>query len=216
MNSSVHHLFREQTAGKKKRERTRGALLDSAISVFASKGYAATKITDITNHAELANGTFYNYYDDKDALLHDVAIGLAVEITSGIDAELQALIHAPTRVVLATARCLQIARQKPEWLRVLLESLFVVPEMQSAAVKYLRQDLKLGIEQGHFTIEINLLLVNQILSLIRTAAIVDPQMSDVTIQRTCEALLRLLGLSSNKAANLVTRVFKTHLEHPDA
>jgi AcrR family transcriptional regulator len=216
MNSSVHHLFREQTAGKKKRERTRGALLDSAISVFASKGYAATKITDITNHAELANGTFYNYYDDKDALLHDVAIGLAVEITSGIDAELQALIHAPTRVVLATARCLQIARQKPEWLRVLLESLFVVPEMQSAAVKYLRQDLKLGIEQGHFTIEINLLLVNQILSLIRTAAIVDPQMSDVTIQRTCEALLRLLGLSSNKAANLVTRVFKTHLEHRDA
>jgi len=216
MNSSVHHLFREQTAGKKKRERTRGALLDSAISVFASKGYAATKITDITNHAKLANGTFYNYYDDKDALLHDVAIGLAVEITSGIDAELQALIHAPTRVVLATARCLQIARQKPEWLRVLLESLFVVPEMQSAAVKYLRQDLKLGIEQGHFTIEINLLLVNQILSLIRTAAIVDPQMSDVTIQRTCEALLRLLGLSSNKAANLVTRVFKTHLEHPDA
>jgi len=145
-----------------------------------------------------------------------VAIGLAVEITSGIDAELQALIHAPTRVVLATARCLQIARQKPEWLRVLLESLFVVPEMQSAAVKYLRQDLKLGIEQGHFTIEINLLLVNQILSLIRTAAIVDPQMSDVTIQRTCEALLRLLGLSSNKAANLVTRVFKTHLEHRDA
>jgi len=216
MNSSVPHLFREQTAGKKKRERTRGALLDSAISVFASKGYAATKITDITNHAELANGTFYNYYDDKDALLHDVAIGLAVEITSGIDAELQALIHAPTRVVLATARCLQIARQKPEWLRVLLESLFVVPEMQSAAVKYLRQDLKLGIEQGHFTIEINLLLVNQILSLIRTAAIVDPQMSDVTIQRTCEALLRLLGLSSNKAANLVTRVFKTHLEHRDA
>jgi len=216
MNSSVHHLFREQTAGKKKRERTRGALLDSAISVFASKGYAATKITDITNHAKLANGTFYNYYDDKDALLHDVAIGLAVEITSGIDAELQALIHAPTRVTLATARCLQIARQKPEWLRVLLESLFVVPEMQSAAVKYLRQDLELGIEQGHFTIEINLLLVNQILSLIRTAAIVDPQMSDITIQRTCEGLLRLLGLSSKKSANLVAKVFKAYLEHCDA
>ena len=216
MNSSVHHLFREQTAGKKKRERTRGALLDSAISVFASKGYAATKITDITNHAKLANGTFYNYYDDKDALLHDVAIGLAVEITSGIDEELQALIHAPTRVALATARCLQIARQKPEWLRVLLESLFVVPEMQSAAVKYLRQDLELGIEQGHFTIEINLLLVNQILSLIRTAAIVDPQMSDITIQRTCEGLLRLLGLSSKKSANLVAKVFKAYLEHCDA
>ncbi|MDA0959191.1 MAG: TetR/AcrR family transcriptional regulator [Proteobacteria bacterium] len=61
MNSSVHQLFRQQTIGKKKRERTRGALLDSAISVFASKGYEATRISDITAHADLANGTFYNY-----------------------------------------------------------------------------------------------------------------------------------------------------------
>ena len=58
MPPSVHHLFRDQTAGMKKRERTRSALLDSAISVFAGKGYEAASITDITSHAALANGTF--------------------------------------------------------------------------------------------------------------------------------------------------------------
>ena len=211
MSATTHHLFREQTTGKKKRERTRSALLDSAISVFASKGFEATRITDITTHAELANGTFYNYYQDKDELLSDVAAGLAVEITGRINDEMEGLTHGPTRVALATARLLKIARREPEWLNVLLEGLFIVPELQSATVQYLKQDLELGIEQGHFSTEINLLLVNQILSLIRAALLLDPDMSNATIAQTCEAVLRLLGMTPKRAATLVSRVFERHL-----
>ena len=212
MSSSVHHLFREQTNGKKKRERTRGVLLDSAISVFASKGYEATKILDITNHAGLANGTFYNYYQDKDELLRDVATGLAVEITGQINKEMVELGHGPTRVVLATARLLQTARKEPEWLDVLLEGVFIVPELQSAIVQYLRQDLEMGVDQGHFRIELNLLLVNQILSLIRTALLLDRTMKDDTIIQTCEAVLRLLGITPAKAAKQVCTVYERYLE----
>jgi AcrR family transcriptional regulator len=212
MAATAHQLFREQSTGKKKRERTRGALLDSAISVFANKGFEATRIIDITNHAELANGTFYNYYQDKDELLRDVATGLAVEITGRINDEMEGLRHGPTRVVLATARLLQIARQEPEWVNVLLEGVFIVPELQSATVQYLRQDLEMGIEQGHFTITINLLLVNQILSLIRAALLLDPQMSDDTLTQTCEAVLRLLGSTPVKATKQVIKVFQRHLE----
>ena len=212
MAATAHQLFREQSTGKKKRERTRGALLDSAISVFANKGYEATRIIDVTNHAELANGTFYNYYQDKDELLRDVATGLAVEITGRINDEMEGLRHGPTRVVLATARLLQIARQEPEWVNVLLEGVFIVPELQSATVQYLRQDLEMGIEQGHFSITINLLLVNQILSLIRAALLLDPQMSDDTLTQTCEAVLRLLGSTPAKATKQVIKVFQRHLE----
>jgi len=211
MAETAHQLFREQSTGKKKRERTRGALLDSAISVFASKGFEATRITDITSHAALANGTFYNYYQDKDELLRDVASGLAVEITGRINDEMEGLTHGPTRVALATARLLHVARQEPEWLNVLLEGVFIVPELQSATVQYLRQDLEIGIAQGHFTIEINLLLVNQFLSLIRTALLLDPGMGDATIRQTCEAVLRLLGLTPAKSRKQVDKVFQRHL-----
>ena len=93
------------------------------------------------------------------------AAGLALEITGRINDEMEGLSHGPTRVALATARLLQIARREPEWLDVFLESVFIVPELQSASVQYLRQDLEIGIEQGHFSIEINLLLINQILSM---------------------------------------------------
>ncbi len=212
MAATAHQLFREQTTGKKKRERTRSALLDSAISVFASKGFEATRIIDITNHAELANGTFYNYYPDKDELLRDVASGLAVEITGRINDEMDGLSHGPTRVVLATARLLQIARQEPEWINVFLEGVFIVPELQSATVQYLKQDLEMGIAQGHFATDINLLLVNQILALIRAALLLDPGMSDATIKQTCESVLRLLGLTPTKSRRQVDKVFQRHLE----
>ncbi len=211
MSATTHQLFRDQSAGKKKRERTRSALLDSAISVFASKGFEATRIVDITTHAEMANGTFYNYYQDKDELLSDVAAGLAVEITGRINDEMESLRHGPTRVALATARLLKIARREPEWLRVMLEGLFIVPELQSAVVQYLKQDLEMGIQQGHFSTEINLLLINQILSLIRAALLLDPEMGDATVAQTCEAVLRLLGMTPKRAAKLVTRVFERHL-----
>lgn len=211
VSSRNHQLFREQTSGKKKRERTRGALLDSAISVFANKGFEATRITDITKAANLANGTFYNYYQDKDELLRDVATGLAVEITGQINDEMAGLTHGPTRVTLATARVLQVARREPEWLDVFLEGVFIVPELQSATVQYLRLDLETGIEQGHFTIEVNLLLINQVLSMIRAALLLDPGMNDSTITQTCEAVLRLLGMTPTRAAKQVATVFKRYL-----
>lgn len=212
MNSSVHQLFRQQTIGKKKRERTRGALLDSAISVFANKGYEGTRISDITAHADVANGTFYNYYQDKDQLLHDVALGLAIEITGRINEEMSEVTHAPTRVALATAKLLRTSRKEPEWLDVLLQGAFIVPEVQSATIQYLRQDLEMGVYQGEFNVDIDLLLVNQFISLIRVAALVDPIMSDETIKSTCEAVLRLVGMSTANAKTQVTAACESLLE----
>lgn len=215
MSSTIHHLFREQTSDKGKRERTRSALLDAAISVFASKGFEGTKITDITRHAQLANGTFYNYYGDKDELLRDVATGLAIEVTSRLNDEMTDIENGATRVTLATARVLQIARGEPEWLEVILEGVFIVPELQSATVQYLRQDIEIGIEQGHFTVDVDTLLINQVLSLVRAALLLDTGLSDDTINKTCEALLRLLGVSAKKATKQVSAVFKRFLVTDD-
>ena len=70
----------------------------------------------------------------------------------------------------------------------------------------------MGVDQGHFRIELNLLLVNQILSLIRTALLLDRTMKDDTIIQTCEAVLRLLGMTPAKAAKQVCTVYERYLE----
>jgi AcrR family transcriptional regulator len=55
-----------------RRERTkaanRAAILDAAREVFAEQGYEAASVRDIIRRTDLASGTFYNYFPDKDAI----------------------------------------------------------------------------------------------------------------------------------------------------
>jgi AcrR family transcriptional regulator len=212
MDTSAHQFFRQRNFGKKKRDRTRGALLDSALSVFASKGFEGTRISDITGHADLANGTFYNYYQDKDQLLQDLAMEVVAEIVNRTNEEMSDISQAPRRVALAAAKLLKIARTRPQWLTVLLEGAFVVPEVHSATIQYMKQDLEMGVEQGHFSVTIDLLLLNQILSVIRVAPLIDPEMNDATIRNTCEGILRLVGMGAGNAAREVEAVFSQDLD----
>ena len=41
-------------------------LLAAARKVFAEKGYGAATVRDIVRETDLASGTFYNYFDDKE------------------------------------------------------------------------------------------------------------------------------------------------------
>ncbi len=55
-----------------KRERTklanRAAILTAAREVFAEMGYGAATVRDIVRGTDLAAGTFYNYFPDKEAV----------------------------------------------------------------------------------------------------------------------------------------------------
>lgn len=46
----------------------RAAILAAAREVFAEQGYGAASVRDIVRRTDLATGTFYNYFPDKDAI----------------------------------------------------------------------------------------------------------------------------------------------------
>lgn len=54
------------------RERSRRRILDSALELFAQRGYASTTVRMIAERAGVAQGLLYNYYAGKDALLHAI------------------------------------------------------------------------------------------------------------------------------------------------
>src|SRR5215471_5422294 len=54
-------------------ERTKEAFLEAAKKVFSEKGYFNAKISDISAAAGRSPGSFYNYYDNKESLLEDLA-----------------------------------------------------------------------------------------------------------------------------------------------
>jgi AcrR family transcriptional regulator len=54
------------------KERTRQALRDAAVALFASKGYSATTIDDITTAVGASRGTFYVHYESKARIVAEV------------------------------------------------------------------------------------------------------------------------------------------------
>jgi AcrR family transcriptional regulator len=57
---------------ERRRERTRRALLESALSLFSERGIYATRLEDITQRADLGKGAFYNYFESKDSLVAEL------------------------------------------------------------------------------------------------------------------------------------------------
>jgi AcrR family transcriptional regulator len=60
------------TAAPGRRERTkaanRAAILEAALAVFGEMGYDAASVRDVIRRTDLASGTFYNYFPDKEAI----------------------------------------------------------------------------------------------------------------------------------------------------
>lgn len=60
--------------------RTRENLLIEARSVFESKGYPATRISDIAEAAGVAHGTVYTYFEDKASVFKAVVYDLTTQL----------------------------------------------------------------------------------------------------------------------------------------
>ncbi len=60
---------------------TRRRLLDAAATVFARRGYHAARVDDIVKVAKTSHGTFYLYFENKQALF----AALAGEVTERMD-----------------------------------------------------------------------------------------------------------------------------------
>jgi len=66
-----------------KRERTkaanREAILVAARRVFSDIGYGAASVRDVVRETDLATGTFYNYFPDKESVLRALVDEITVE-----------------------------------------------------------------------------------------------------------------------------------------
>ena len=59
----------ELSRRERKKEETRHRIFHAAIDLFREKGFEQTTVDDITEKADVAKGTFFNYFPRKDAVL---------------------------------------------------------------------------------------------------------------------------------------------------
>ena len=60
--------YRSSDKTRQKKDAKRTAMMQAAVRVFAEKGYYAATVRDIVNASNVAIGTFYFYFPDKETL----------------------------------------------------------------------------------------------------------------------------------------------------
>jgi TetR/AcrR family transcriptional regulator, cholesterol catabolism regulator len=63
-----------QSRRERKKQETRQRLLECAWQLFQQRGYDDTTVEGITEAADVAKGTFFNYFATKEALLDEIAL----------------------------------------------------------------------------------------------------------------------------------------------
>lgn len=88
-----------------------------AAARFVADGYGATSVASIVKAAGVSQGTFYNYFDSKQALLAELRRGVfkryAVALATTADADLppdEALVHTVVRILAAVRENLPLER----------------------------------------------------------------------------------------------------------
>ena len=112
-----------------KRERKK-RILDAAEAVFARKGFHQATIREIAQLAEVADGTIYNYFDNKFDLLLGI-IGRVAEVER-FPSELKQALQGDVRDFFITAFHERMDRieQGEQTLRAILPQVLVHPELR--------------------------------------------------------------------------------------
>jgi AcrR family transcriptional regulator len=66
--------MRTSSRRERKKQETRQRLLECAWHLFQERGYDDTTVEDITEAVDVAKGTFFNYFETKEALLDELAL----------------------------------------------------------------------------------------------------------------------------------------------
>jgi len=131
----------------------RQAILDAAIEVFADLGFGAASVRDIVRRTDLAAGTFYNYFPDKDSVLRAVLADAGARIAARVQAarhearDLEGFVgngfRAYYEVVAADRRLLHLLRRNAGTIRAMFDE----PAL-AAVSEQLLEDLRAGIGAG--------------------------------------------------------------------
>jgi AcrR family transcriptional regulator len=131
----------------------REKLLCAARRVFARKGLGEATARDIVRETDLATGTFYNYFPDKESVLHALLDEAAAEIRSRVRAArkqsttMEEFVEGGFRAyygyMVEDRQTFELLRRNAGTIR----SMFDEPTI-GAGVQELRDDLEAGIRSG--------------------------------------------------------------------
>jgi AcrR family transcriptional regulator len=149
----------EARAGR--RNERRAAILSAALEEFAARGFAATRLDDVARRANVAKGTIYLYFDDKESLFQELVRAMLSPLVGAIagaplrDLPIRAVVEMLFDVfvndIYATRRKDVIRLILAEGPRFPKLAEFYYCEVISRVLPVIRARLMLAVERGELT-----------------------------------------------------------------
>jgi AcrR family transcriptional regulator len=150
----------DKTPRTERGRRTLRALLDAAAAEFGEKGFHESSVVSITSRAGVALGSFYTYFDSKEALFRalvkDMSAQVRDHVAPFVRGEDDDQIERERR---GLAAFLGFAREHKELYRIIDEAEFVAPdawrEHYGTTVQRIYERFKAAEARGELGVEID-------------------------------------------------------------
>ncbi len=185
----------------RRRAETRRRLLAAARELFAEQGVGATRTGEITERADVAAGSLYNHFADKQEIVEALLAEISEEQGSLVD-ELTAEIEDPAAVVsFAHRHFVRLAATDPGFGQLAIRLDASHRLMSEALGPRAARDIARGVEAGRFSVEDKAAAVfitgGALLGTIR--GVVEGAVGERADEIHAAAVLRMLGLEGSEA-----------------
>lgn len=137
---------------QRRKARTRAALLHAAKRLFSAQGVEQTPIAQISQEADIAVGSFYNYFATKEELLEALLEELLSEQLRLIKLR-QAQVSDPAeKISIAHRHLVRLARSDSDWGWLLVRLEFPRRVAWAVLGPTALRDLRAGIRAGRFEV----------------------------------------------------------------
>jgi AcrR family transcriptional regulator len=131
--------------------RNRKALLAAAELLIARKGFERVTVDEITAAADLAKGTFYNYFKDKEAIAREAARGARHELEAKVTTAQAGVEDPAERLVTGMSVLFRAAAAEPNRAGVIARMYGQWLHPKAKGNVLLRKDLEDGYRGGRFS-----------------------------------------------------------------
>lgn len=186
-----------------KQEDTHRALFSAAIEVVGEDGYAGASVAKITARANIASGTFYNYFSSRQDLFDQLLPVLGERLLAHIRAQISDTSAGLEREQERITAYFDFCRKTPGFLRILNEAEVFAPRAYHQHIRHfyegyrraLLKSLKNGEIQGYSSDELDVLVfmlmgMRSYLSTMVQSSYIDP--SKLTMTRLVDVYSKLL------------------------
>lgn len=136
---------RESRNERRKRE-TRERLLEAALRLMAERGMAGVAINEITEAADVGFGSFYNYFDSKEAIHAALVQQVFEDFGDALDRLVQNVGDPAEAISHCIRHALLRARREPLWGQFLLREGYSLSAITNGLGRRLLRDIGRGVE----------------------------------------------------------------------